>query len=235
MFIGRTTIKSRESGEPYCTYRLVEAARTAKGVRQRTVLNLGRHFEVPRSQWGPLAQRIEALVQGQLDLIVEGLDPCWEAMAQQYAARIVSRRGQAVEEKEEAVAAGADYQRVDLATLEVIRPRSVGAEHVALAAAQQLGLEIKLAALGFNPHQLAAAMGLIVGRMVCPGSELATHQWLQQRSGLKGVAGLRLQHPGLEPPVSGERSAVGAPRGAGERALPAGAGPVRAGGDHHPV
>jgi hypothetical protein len=165
MFIRRTTIKSRESGEPYSTYRLVEAARTAKGVRQRTVLNLGRHFEVPRSQWGPLAQRIEALVQGQLDLIVDGLDPCWEAMAQQYAARIVSRRGQAVEE--EAVAAGADYQRVDLATLEVIRPRSVGAEHVALAAVQQLGLEMKLAALGFNPHQLAAAMGLIVGRRQC--------------------------------------------------------------------
>jgi len=44
----------------------------------------------------------------------------------------------------------ADYQRVDLATLEVIRPRSVGAEHVALAAAQRLGLEAKLAALGFQ-------------------------------------------------------------------------------------
>ena len=229
MFIRRTTIKSRETGEPYYTYRLVESARTAKGARQHTVLNLGRHFEVPRSQWGPLAQRIEALVQGQLDLIVDGLDPCWEAMAQQYAARLVSRLGEAAE------AAGADYQRVDLATLEVIRPCSVGAEHVALAAAQRLGLEAKLAALGFNPHQVAAAMGLIVGRMVYPASELATHQWLQQRSGLKGVAGLRLQHPGLESPVSGERSAVGPPRGAGGPSLPAGAGPVRAGGDHRPV
>ena len=56
-----------------------------------------------------------------------------------------------------------------MATLEVVRPRSVGAEHVALAAAQRLGLEAKLAALGFNPHQVAAAMGLIVGRMGVPG------------------------------------------------------------------
>jgi hypothetical protein len=47
-----------------------------------------------------------------------------------------------------------------------------------------VGLEVKLAALGFNRHQVAAAMGLIVGRMVYPASELATHQWLQQRSGL---------------------------------------------------
>jgi len=189
MFIRRATIKSRETGEPYSTYRLVEAARTAKGVRQHTVLNLGRHFEVPRPQWGPLAQRIEALLQGQLDLIADGLEPCWEAMAQQYAARIVSRRSAAVEEKDAAVAAGTDYQRVDLAMLEVIRPRSVGAEHVALAAAQQVGLEVKLTALGFNRHQLAAALGLIVGRMVYPASELATPQWLQQRSGLGELLG----------------------------------------------
>jgi transposase len=183
MFIRRTTTKSRETGEPYYTYRLVESARTAKGVRQHTVLNLGCHFEVPQAQWGPLTQRIEALMYGQLDLIVDGLDPCWEAMAQQYVARLVRRQGEAAE------AAGADYQRVDLATLEVIRPRSVGAEHVALAAAQRLGLEAKLAALGFNPHQVAAAMGLIVGRMVYPASELATHQWLQQRSGLGELLG----------------------------------------------
>ena len=62
MYIRRTTIKSRRSGEPYYTYRLVESIRTAEGVRQRTVLNLGRHFEVPRKQWEPLARRIEQLV-----------------------------------------------------------------------------------------------------------------------------------------------------------------------------
>ena len=65
-----------------------------------------------------------------------------------------------------------------------IRPRSVGAEHVALEALRRLGLDVKLAELGLNRHQLHAAIGVIVGRMVHPGSELATHQWLQQRSGL---------------------------------------------------
>ena len=66
MYIRRTTIKSRESGEPYYTYRLVESVRTGAGVHQHTVLNLGRKFEVPRPQWAPLAQRIEALLGGQL-------------------------------------------------------------------------------------------------------------------------------------------------------------------------
>jgi transposase len=183
MFIRRTTIKSRESGEPYYTYRLVESVRVAAGVRQHTVLNLGRNFEVPRAQWAPLAQRIEALLGGQLDLIVDGLDAQWEAMAQQYVARIVSRRG-TVTQADDAPAQEGDYQRVDLSQVEVIRPRSVGAEHVALEALRRLGLERKLVELGFNRHQLAAAIGTIVGRMVQPGSELATHQWLQQRSGL---------------------------------------------------
>jgi hypothetical protein len=182
MFIRRTTIKSRETGEPYYTYRLVESVRTGTAVRQHTVLNLGRRFEVPRAQWGPLARRIEALVQGQLDLIADGLEPAWEALAEQYAARIVSRRGVAAPAGERD--AQSDYQRVDLDRVEVIRPRSVGVEHVALEALRHLGLDVELAQLGFNLHPLSAAIGVIVGRRVRPGSELATHQWLQQRSGL---------------------------------------------------
>jgi len=145
------------------------------------VLNLGRQVEVPRTQWGPLAQRIEVLVQGQLDLMADGLEPAWEALAEHCAARIVSRRGAtpALE-----CGGASDDQRVDLERVEVVRPRSVGVEHVALEALRRLGLDVKLAQLGFNRHQLSAAIGVIVGRMVRPGSELATHQWLQQRSAL---------------------------------------------------
>lgn len=184
MYIRRTTIKSRKTGEPYYTYRLVESYRTEKGVRQHTLLNLGRHFEVPRDQWAPLAQRIETLLHGQLDLMPDSLDPQWDAMAQQYAARLISDRGELSVSDNHGPANLPDYQRVDLASLELIRPRSVGAEHVALSALQQLGLENKLEALGFNSRQLPAAMGLIVGRMLKPGSELATHEWLQQHTGL---------------------------------------------------
>lgn len=182
MFIRRTTIKSRENGEPYCTYRLVESVRSGNTVRQNTVLNLGRHFEVPRAQWGALVQRIEALLGGQLELVADGLDAAWEALAQEYAARIIRRRGQ-TPPSQDAPAAG-DYQRVDLDRVEVIRPRSVGAEHVALQTLRQLGLEAKLAQLGFNRPQLTAALGVIVARMVHPASELETHRWLARRSGL---------------------------------------------------
>ena len=76
------------------------------------------------------------------------------------------------------------YQEVDLDTLEVVGPRSVGVEHAALSAMRQCGFEDKLAQLGLNRPQIAAAVGNIVARMAHPCSELATHAWLKDTSAL---------------------------------------------------
>ena len=69
----------------------------------------------------------------------------------------------------------ARYQEVDLDSLELVDPRSVGVEHAALSAIRQCGLEAKLSELGLNRPQIAAAVGNIVARMAQPCSELATH------------------------------------------------------------
>jgi transposase len=74
----------------------------------------------------------------------------------------------------------------------------VGIEHLALHALSQLKLDEKMCALGFNRHQLAAAMGTIVARMAYPASELATHQWLQQRCGLGELIGYDFEGMGLD-------------------------------------
>ena len=181
MYIRRTTIKSRQTGEPYYTYRLVESIREGGQVRQRTLLNLGRHFEIPREQWAALVQRIEQLLSGQADLIPADLDARWEETAQRYVAQLIRTRA-SVEEGRSAQAA--DYQNVDLDSLERLRPRSAAIEHVALAALRQVGLDKKLASLGFNGPQQAAAIGTLVARMAAPASELATYQWLQEQSAL---------------------------------------------------
>ena len=188
MFIRRTTIKRRSSGEPYVTFRIVESRRTEHGVRQFTVLNLGRQFDVPRPQWGPLAQRITALIGGQLDLLADGLDPQWEALAEQLAARINQRNAEPAPVNKDACESP-DYQHVDLSSLRLLRPRTIGMEHVALHAVEQLGLREQLERLGFNTHQLPVAIGLIIGRMIYPASELATHAWLREHSGLGELLG----------------------------------------------
>ena len=181
MYIRRTTIKSRRSGEPYYTYRLVESIRTEQGVRQRTLANLGRHFEVPREQWMPLAQRIEQIVSGQGDFVPVDLDVQWEETAQRYAALVLRSKARL---EEGGCSTTPDYHTIDIDSLELLRPRSVGVEHVALEALRQVGLDRKLQELGFTQPQLSAAIGTIVGRMAAPGSELYTLGWLRQHSGL---------------------------------------------------
>ena len=79
---------------------------------------------------------------------------------------------------------GLDLHTVDLASMEHSDSRTVGAEALAVSAVAQAHLHEHLQALGFNASQCQAALGNIVGRMLSPGSELSTHQWLQSRSAL---------------------------------------------------
>jgi hypothetical protein len=52
--------RNRKTGEAYFTHRLVEVVREGKAVKQRTLLNLGVHFDVARGDWAALAARIDA-------------------------------------------------------------------------------------------------------------------------------------------------------------------------------
>jgi len=182
MFIRRTQIKTRKQGEPYYTYRLVETERVNGKVKQHTLLNLGRHFEIPQSDWRDLASRIEQLLSGQASLLSLELPTELEARAQHYKALILANRC-------EPEKTSGTFQSLAINSLELVRPRRVGIEHLALHALEQVGLPDKLTELGFNRHQRAAALGNIVARMAFPASELASHDWLQQRSGLGELLG----------------------------------------------
>ena len=181
MYIRRTAIKSRKDGGQYYTYRLVESRRTEKGVRQHTLLNLGVDFSLPREQWPDLTKRIREILAGQQSLF--DIDSNIEKLAQGYASRII------LSHQDVGDTDGIDYREVDLDSLEMSRQRSVGGEHVTLEALRFLGLDEKLGELGFNGPQTAAAIGAIIGRACEPGSELATHAWLRERSGLGELIG----------------------------------------------
>ena len=191
MFIRCTTIKSNQSGEPYKTYRLVESERVNGNVKQRTLLNLGRHFDVPKPQWAGLSCRIEQVLSAQASLLAIELSSELEAMAQRYAAQILASRSVPAEDVGE-------FESVSVDSLELVRPRCVGVEQLALHAVQQLKLDEKLKALGFNRHQCAAALGNIIARMAYPASERASYDWLQKRSGLGDLIGYDFEGMGLD-------------------------------------
>ncbi len=81
-------------------------------------------------------------------------------------------------------AALADTETVLVDTLERVRPRSIGAEHVAYWAMLQLGFHDLLIECSLSGPLRAAILGVIIGRMAAPDSEAATHRWLGQHSGL---------------------------------------------------
>ena len=186
MFIRRTRTRRTHTGQDYFTCRLVRAERMGEKVRQRTLLNLGSHYDIERAQWPMLCARIEQLLSGQADLLDPDCPAALESEAQRIAAQLLARAPAPAD----AAAPAEDVHSVVADSLALLRPRSVGVEAVGLWALQQLGVPALLARLGLTGPQRAAALGSIIGRLAAPGSERATHAWLGQRSALGELLGV---------------------------------------------
>jgi Transposase DDE domain len=201
MFIRKahTRSKNAQDSDSYFTFRLVTSERQANRVRQITLLNLGRYFDLPSCDWPRLCRRIDALLAGQqVDLFPE--PDAIETLAQRCVARLIAGESNLLPAKAESapaavqpaplqpaslpVTSDAIYAEVDLTSLQLTRPRSVGVEAVGLAAMKWLDIDRILSDLGLNAVQRHAVAGLLIGRMAAPGSELATLRWLRERSAL---------------------------------------------------
>ena len=134
MFVRRTQTRSTASGDRYFTFRLVHSERVGARVRQRTLLNLGRHFAIPQADWPLLCVRLEQLLSRQQTLIPATVTATVEPEAQRIAAQLLARQVAlgAAPAKPTGGAAECVFDRVDVASLELLRPRSVGVEQVAL-------------------------------------------------------------------------------------------------------
>ena len=191
MFIRRTRTNNTALKESYFTYRLVRGERIGGKVRQITVLNLGRNFSIKQEDWPLLCSRIEHLLHLQDSLFSPDYSEYIERAAQRYVGQLITRAPKQSDATDSSAmmtssslpeSSPVDYQEVDIHSLQLTQPRSVGIEHIGLHALTQLGLIEKLAELGINGVIRAAIIGNIIGRMAYPASELSTWQWLQTRS-----------------------------------------------------
>ena len=172
MFIRRTGTRTGAGGEVYYSHRLVRSERTGEKVRQRTLLNLGSDFPLDRHHRSVLCARIRQLLDRQTDLAPLSCPQEVEDHAQRLVARLLNGAP---------CGGGPDLQTVDVGTLEPIRPRSVGVEHVGLWAMEELGLAGLLERLGLNGPQRAPWPA---SSRAWPGSERASWRWLCERSAL---------------------------------------------------
>jgi transposase len=191
MFIRRKRKRNPGSSKTYLYHQLVEAVRTAEGPRQHLLLDL-KDFEFSEEQWPLLARCIEARVRGQREVIC--LDEEVERAAAQYAGELerIWGQSQAGMEKEEE-----GWETVAVGSVRQTHPRSVGGEYVGVEEFRRLKLDECVKRAGLSRRQIELAYVVVIGRMVSPGSERHTHEWVRKASGLGEVLGVDLAHVSL--------------------------------------
>ncbi len=117
-----------------------------------------------------------------------------ETLAQRYFALLVKKRKAEAEEPQPdaplAQQQGAssnvapDFQEVDINSLELSHPRTVGVEHVGLHALNTLDFNAILEDAGLSRIQRVAAISSVIAHMAQPGSEQASWDWLENSSDL---------------------------------------------------
>ena len=179
MFIRKVPHKNRKNRKEYYTYKLVDSIRTERGPRQRDILNMGVDFDLPKEQWKDLANCVEEILTGQKHLI----DYPGEIrrLAGRYARKIIREQASVVDEGKDIAPS---YATIDVNSVDNEEARTVGAEYVVYQTIKELQIDQKLMELGLHRDQLAATLGVIAGRIIAPGSERATHHWLQNVSAL---------------------------------------------------
>lgn len=178
MFIRAVKRTNGYSKKTYYKYTLVESVRTEKGPRQKVLLNLG-DLKLDKSKWKTLANRIECHITGML-----GFFPAEEeieTLAKHYAKLYIKQK---MAEKTESEENQPEFQSVDISNVSSTEAKSIGCEHVGLAAMKQLGFFLLFQHLGFTSEQKKLASLAIVGRLIHPGSEHGLKNYAQQRSAL---------------------------------------------------
>ena len=196
MYIKKTKKTDPRTGKSYFSYTLIESTRTDKGPRQRVLLYLGTDIALPEEEFKMLAERIEEILSG-YDKSVYSYSKNVELLARHYSSQLIHRLSKP-EDSSSTSEPTTDFNTIDVASIEQLEPRSVGAEHLLLQMANQLELSKKFKEIGLSEKEIALSLGTIIARAVAPASERATHSWLFQKSGIGELINYNLQNSSLD-------------------------------------
>jgi len=196
MFIREYKQTNKNTGEVYIKHKLVASVRTDKGPRQRVVMPLGT-LTTPRIDWKRLAHALECRITGQQSLL-----GTHDADLELLALKLVSNNdlSKSLEvlhesklEEIEASQKELDRSRfvpIDFSSVRMKETRGLGAELLCMKAWEILGFTEILKKLRFSITSISLIMALLFGRMISPGSERHTIEWVQKRSALPEFPGV---------------------------------------------
>lgn len=163
--------KNKVRGKEYTNYLLVESVHTEKGPRQKVICSLGNLKPAPREYWHALAKKVETALAGQMSMLPD-----------KKINRIVNK----ISEKQlggnskgnETPSKDGEQIAVDRVTIE--QAREAGPVHAGHQMWLKLGLDQILKDLKFSKRECALTEILTLSRLVAPGSDKATREWLPQ-------------------------------------------------------
>ena len=176
MYIRKT--KTRViNGIDHFTYRMVESSRDVSGkVKQYTLLNLGAHYDlIPESDFPIVAQRVNNIITGQLSLLP--LTDALETEAQRVATLIIKKHAQPLPTNDNKI--NPVYEHVDLTSIENSDVKTVGIEHLTYETAKKISLPQILSECGLSTKEVNSALASIIGRLIAPGSDVSTVNYLR--------------------------------------------------------
>jgi len=178
MFIKKVT--NKKGNKTYLTYRLVKSKRLNGKSHHVSILELGSLPNIPLEKHKELGKKIENFINGG-SLFFKEPDNETEELAYYFYKKFVKK--QLSSSKEEKESTEADFQTVDLNSMEMIESKEIGGEWLCYQAIEQLDLSNFFSQeLGWNENQVSVAMLSLLGRLLYPASELKTAKWLNENS-----------------------------------------------------
>jgi transposase len=140
-----------------------------------------------------LASALEARLSGRTSLfeVEENIARAAEDAMAHYDFKAM----QAKEEKE-CLQQEQQFDNIDLNSVNSMQTRQLGPELVGHTFWERLGFRDILKDCGLSPYQIALAEAVIIGRLINPGSDLKTWQWLRNNSAITELTDEALDNVG---------------------------------------
>jgi len=180
---------AKDRRKSYEYLHLVDSVRTEKGPRQRLLLNLGA-LPLKEGEHKIFAKEVAREISGQEPLVRPRVNKRLKGCIRQTVTRLLEKQGKEVPEPDKKeLMKGRTVEAVDTQSIKTHSHHSIGAEHVCHEIYKELEIGEFLKAQGVNEKTRNIIEGLVVSRLISPGSERHTKKHLETNSGLYELIG----------------------------------------------
>lgn len=188
MFIRQVKKQRSKTSKVFYQYTLCQTSRIEGKVKQNSILYLGSDNRLEdKDNRAIVLNYLKAKIFNQPDLFSSQISNSLRDLASSYYEKYLLKYGEDAKNTTSIPPAPdkADFQSVDISSLEVKQVKTFGSEHLCKQTLEHLELSKCLADLGFNATMISRALLSIAARAIFRRSEYKTVQFLETNSALK--------------------------------------------------